>query len=78
MEYILIVCIGLILLNIFQFFFWSKQVHKLVDKLMSRNYAEYVSIKNPPLPTVSEDDLGEESDILEELNDMVGRWAYLT
>ena len=40
--------IVLILLNIAQFFFWSRQVQRLVDKLMSRNYAEYHQLQNPP------------------------------
>lgn len=72
MEY---VALGLIALNVYQFFFWSRQVQKLVDKLMSRNYAEYVQVTKPPLPTVQvqDDSHIEESNILDELNGMVSR-----
>ena len=46
--------------------YWSVQVHKLVDKLMSRNYHEYKQAEGQTLPMVapsiilpeSEDDLG--------------------
>src|ERR1700743_917258 len=34
--------LGLLILNVFQILFWGRQVQVLVDKLMSRNYAEYV------------------------------------
>ena len=30
--------------------YWSYQVHKLVDKLMSRNYHEYEQAKSQSLP----------------------------
>ncbi len=70
MEYVIY---ALVILNIAQLVFWSRQVQKLVDKLMSRNYAEYVQVNNPPLPTVIvEDDLVEETDVLNELNGMIG------
>lgn len=29
-------------MNVVQLLYWSSQTHKLLDKLMSRNYAEYV------------------------------------
>lgn len=68
------VALGLLALNAFQLVYWSRQTHKLVDKLMSRNYAEYVQAQNPPLPRVRLDDnLVEEHEILDELNGMVGR-----
>lgn len=71
MEYI---AFGLLVLNVFQMVYWSRQVQKLVDKIMSRNYAEYVQATQPPLPTVSlDDDSIEESNILDELNGMVQR-----
>lgn len=62
-------------LNIFQFIFWSFQHHKLVNKLMSRNYAEYNQIVNPA-PTVAREIIDfaphkEEEDILNELNGML-------
>lgn len=61
-------------LNVFQMVYWSRQVQKLVDKLMSRNYAEYVQVNKPPLPTVKvTDDIAvEERDVLNELNGMFG------
>jgi len=31
-----------------QQWFWSRQVQKLIDKIMSRNYAEYVQASAPP------------------------------
>ncbi len=37
-------------LNIFQVVYWSRQVQKLVDKLMSRNYAEYNQSQIVPTP----------------------------
>ena len=72
MEYILII---LTLMNVFQLVYWSRQVHKLVDKVMSRNYAEYVQVTKPTLPTVFEKDDSsvEEQEILNELNGMVSR-----
>lgn len=72
MEYVIFVLLGL---NVFQLVYWSRQVHKLVDKIMSRNYAEYVQTNRPTLPTVSKDDdsFVEESDVLNELNGVLGR-----
>jgi hypothetical protein len=62
--------IGLGCLNVFQFFFWSLEVHRLIDKLMSKNYAEYISVKKPQLPVVFEQDPDsiDEQDVLKELN----------
>lgn len=31
--------------NLFQTLYWSRMTHKLIDKLMSRNYAEYVQVE---------------------------------
>ena len=64
-------------MNVYQFWHWSKQIQSLVDKLMSRNYAEYVqtqAIAQPPslsvkLPSEEED---EEEAILRELNGVFG------
>lgn len=38
---------GLCAVNVFQLFFWSWTTHKLLDKLMSRNYGEYVQVRAP-------------------------------
>lgn len=35
----------LAILNVFQLIYWSRQTQKLIDKLMSRNYAEYEQAK---------------------------------
>lgn len=40
---------GLILLIIYQHWFYSAQIQKLVDKLMSRSYTEYVKADAPPV-----------------------------
>lgn len=62
-------------LNVYQFIFWSSQVNKLLNKLMSRNYAEYVSAEKytPPEPKkiTLDPDLSEETEILTELNGML-------
>ena len=63
-------------LNICQYLFWSRQVNQLLNKLMSRNYAEYVSIekeiKAPAQIKMDLDpDVDEEKEILSELNGML-------
>jgi hypothetical protein len=35
---------------VYQQIFWSRQVQKLVDKLMSRSYTEYFQTQNPKPP----------------------------
>jgi hypothetical protein len=40
----------LLLLNVFQLVFWSRQVQKLVDKLMSRSYFEYIGAQGKKEP----------------------------
>lgn len=42
----LIVIVILSFLNVFQLLFWSIQNRKLIDRLMSRNYAEYVQAEH--------------------------------
>lgn len=62
----------LVLTNSLQFWFWSRQNNRLVDKLMSRNYADYVQSQtaaHPKPPLVNDEDLRiEDTDILRELN----------
>lgn len=67
--------LGLLALNGWQFYFWSRQNKELVDRLMCRNYADYVqsqAIARPPeqkdLQKVPEDLGIEDADILKELN----------
>jgi hypothetical protein len=47
----LVLC-SLLLLNVFQLIYWSRQTHKLIDKIMSKNYADYVQTQTltAPLP----------------------------
>lgn len=63
------------ILNLVQFFFWSAQVHRLVNKLMSKDFAEYNAVVNGPQPPsvrpVDLEAVAEEEDILKELNAMV-------
>lgn len=77
---VLVISIGLLGLNIFQVIYWSRQVQTLVDKLMSKNYSEFVQVenlKNPPLPNHRQsmdqelDHVNEEQTILDQLNSMV-------
>jgi hypothetical protein len=43
-----VIIVALLGLNVFQLIYWSRQVHKLIDKLMSRNYADYQAWANKP------------------------------
>lgn len=62
----------LILLNALQMLFWGYQCQRLINKVMSRNYAEYDLIVNGPreAPPKKEDPISqqEEQEILDELN----------
>lgn len=71
-----IVILILVLLNAFQIWFWTKQIHKLIDKQMSRNFPEYVASVAPKSEPVSQlkllgDDGLSEQEILSELNSML-------
>ena len=44
-QTLVVILIAVILI---QQVYWASQVHRLIDKLMSRNFAEYNSIVNPP------------------------------
>lgn len=67
--------IFLIALNVCQAIYWSIQVHRLVNKLMCRNFAEYNQIINPePLMKREVFDFSqarEQEEILSELNGML-------
>lgn len=68
--------LGLLVLNIFQFVFWSWQNQMLVNKLMCRDLAEYKHVTEPPRPKESKsfdeyEDEHEEKEILAELNGWV-------
>ena len=64
----------LLAVNVFQTVYWSSVQKNLIDRLMSRNYAEYVQVSKPPLPTVKLDleNTVDEQDVLKELNGMMG------
>lgn len=64
-------------MNVFQQIYWSRQTHKLIDKLMSRSYAEYVQVSKQPvepaLVSPTEANLEEVNDEeLEALNKIMG------
>lgn len=63
------VSLGLLLMLIFQQVYLTMTINRLVDKLMSRNYHEYVQSSNPPadIPVVKIDD-----EPVEDLNQMFG------
>lgn len=72
-----LIAIGLLAgLNVFQFIFWSVQNQRLVDKLMSRDFAEYNHVKSGPPPRVEPrldlESVAEEQAILAEINGFVG------
>lgn len=67
------ILLALFVMNILQFFFWSRQNQRLVDKVMSKNYADYVqshAIAQPSDVVVhqAEDLKIEDADVLRELN----------
>lgn len=71
--------VGLIGLNAFQLWYWSRETHRLIDKLMSRNYPEYVSsvsyLKPKPSPATEptpDHDSIQQEEVLRELNGMLG------
>ena len=62
-------------LNAFQLLYWSWQTHKLVNKLMSRNYAEYNYVKAPlaSVPKTQDfESVNQNEEVLQELNAMIG------
>ncbi len=74
-----VILIGLLGLNIFQAIYWSRTTNQLIDKLMSRNYAEYAQIQSTRnhaqtdgirLPDESET---QEEEILNEINGLLPR-----
>lgn len=75
-----VVTIGfLCALLVFQHWYWSRETHRLIDKVMSRNYPEYVSSvsylkpKSSPGPEKFPDfETQQEQELLGELNGMLG------
>lgn len=66
----------LIFLNLWQFWFWGRHTSRLIDKLMSRNYAEYKQVEqsgsSPGEPRTQHADQVKDDDVLKELNGMLG------
>lgn len=66
----------LLLANVFQFIYWSIDHHKMVNKIMSRNYGELIqaeALKNPsPMSSVASEINVKEDEVLNELNGMLG------
>ena len=67
------IIVGLAVTNVFQMIYWSRETHKLLDKLMSRNYAEYEQVKNlrrelPHALTMTEEDQDLQDEDLKSLN----------
>lgn len=74
-----LVIASLILMNVFQLWFWSRQTQRLIDKNMSKNYPEYVQTESfrAQLPlehtsTDQADDLITDDEVLKELNGKFG------
>lgn len=65
-----LIFLGLVGLNVVQFFFWAYQVQRLVDKLMSRTYYDYQTAKTlaeeKPRPVKLEEGIPEDLRILNE------------
>ena len=64
---------GLLALNAWQFWFWSRETQKLIDKLMSRNYADYAQSSKlktelPQSIVLPREDQVSEQDVLNEVN----------
>lgn len=72
----ILVVVGLLGLNVFQLVFWSRQTGRLIDKLMSRNYAEYKQVEHlassPNGQTQQAMSLRGDDPVLSELNGMLG------
>lgn len=65
--------VGLALIILIQHLFWTYQTHKLLDKLMCKNFAEYNMIKKQAkTEKPKEIDPTEEKEILKEINGMLG------
>ncbi len=72
----IIVILVLAGLNIWQHWFWTRNCGQLIDKLMSRNYAEYKSVEqsvsSPNVPNSHQDHDPTNDQILNELNGILG------
>ena len=73
--YWLIIAICLVGTNIFTVFFYQKQINALVDRLMSRNYAEFVQARAleqsdhfPNKGRTQEEPIAVDDEVLRELN----------
>lgn len=46
--------LALVGLLVFQQVFFMRQVQKMIDKIMSRNFVEYKQMETPPLPRAAQ------------------------
>lgn len=58
-------------MNVGQYLFWTWQVHKLIDKLMSRNFAEYIQVTKPADTSIKVQLPEDNEDQLDTLNRML-------
>lgn len=72
------VIVTLAVMNVAQLVFWAIYTHKLINKIMSKNFAEYDLVTKGPPPPEKEavgfsdyQDTLEEEEILAELNGQV-------
>ena len=74
----LVVIVLLIALNVYTVWFYQKQIAILIDKAMSRSYAEYIQTKNleqgenfPKVATQDEKTEVKDDEVLRELNSII-------
>lgn len=77
-EFLWVLIAALIVCNVGQFIYWSRGHSELIDKLMSRSYAEWAQTKAyRPLPKpafiLEDDDSSQEDEALKTLNGMLSR-----
>lgn len=70
------ICLCLIGLLVAQHIHWSRVNHRLIDKIMSRNYADYVKSENLAKPSPQRQpqnpDINVSDPVLDELNSSLG------
>ena len=80
-DWTIVLIFILVGLNVLQFIYWGRLYNQAVDKLMSKNYADYVTAKNYPKTLVAnkaktDEDQAEldrqNQSILNELNGLLG------
>lgn len=69
----LIIISTLASLNVLQLLFWMRETHRLIDKIMCRNYGEYVQLQKstPEIRPKMDEFHVDEKEVLEELNSLL-------